>query len=78
MRSKLMLLFAIVVLLMFGLIGNLMYIIYTSGEKYEKKVQQHLSSHPDSTLHGCNTHSKLSAYCDGKLRCGVGGFTKLL
>ena len=38
MRSKLMLLFAIVVLLMFGLIGNLMYIIYTSGEKYEKKV----------------------------------------
>ena len=49
MRSKLMLLFAIVVLLMFGLIGNLMYIIYTSGEKYEKKVLS-LQSYDSTTI----------------------------
>ncbi len=38
MRGKLMTLFSVIVLLLCGLIGRLMYIEYTSGEKYEKKV----------------------------------------
>ncbi|MCR5272372.1 MAG: peptidoglycan glycosyltransferase [Lachnospiraceae bacterium] len=37
-RKKLILSFGIVVLALFGLIFRLMYIEYTSGEKYEKKV----------------------------------------
>lgn len=37
-RAKLILSFGIVVLTLFGLIFRLMYIEYTSGEKYEKKV----------------------------------------
>lgn len=49
MRSKLMLLFTGVVLLMFGLIGKLMYIEYTSGEKYEKKVLS-LQSYDSTTI----------------------------
>lgn len=38
MRKKLMVLFTAVTLVLCGLIGRLMYIDYTSGDKYEKKV----------------------------------------
>lgn len=38
MRKKLMVLFTVVTLCLCALIGRLMYINYTSGEKYEKKV----------------------------------------
>jgi stage V sporulation protein D (sporulation-specific penicillin-binding protein) len=38
MQKKMIVMFAIVALLLIGLIGRLMYIEYTSGEKYEKKV----------------------------------------
>ncbi len=38
MRKKLMVLFTVVILCLCALIGRLMYINYTSGEKYEKKV----------------------------------------
>lgn len=38
MRRKLMVLFSGITLMLCGLIGRLMYIEYTSGEKYEKKV----------------------------------------
>ena len=35
-RKKLIVMFTVVAALMIGLIGRLMYIEYTSGEKYEK------------------------------------------
>ena len=38
MRKKLIVLFSVLLLLLSALIGRLMYINYTSGEKYEKKV----------------------------------------
>ncbi|MDE7436513.1 MAG: penicillin-binding protein 2 [Lachnospiraceae bacterium] len=38
MQKKLMVLYGIIALLLVGLIGRLMYIEYTSGRKYEKKV----------------------------------------
>ncbi len=38
MRMKLLVLFSVLILLLCVLIGRLMYINYTSGEKYEKKV----------------------------------------
>ena len=38
MRKKLIVLFTLLVVLLCALIGRLMYINYTSGEKYEKKV----------------------------------------
>lgn len=38
MRTKLMVLFSVIVVALCGLIGRLMYIEHTSGEKYEKKV----------------------------------------
>ena len=38
MRTKLMVLFSFIVLALVALIGRLMYINYTSGDKYEKKV----------------------------------------
>lgn len=38
MRKKLMVLFTVVMLCLCALVGRLMYIGYTSGEKYEKKV----------------------------------------
>lgn len=38
MRKKLIVLFSLLVFLLCALIGRLMYINYTSGEKYEKKV----------------------------------------
>ena len=38
MRKKLMVLFTVITLCLCALIGRLMYINYTSGEKYEKKV----------------------------------------
>ncbi len=38
MRMKLIVLFSVLVILLCALIGRLMYINYTSGEKYEKKV----------------------------------------
>jgi stage V sporulation protein D (sporulation-specific penicillin-binding protein) len=38
MQKKLIVMFTIVALMLIGLIGRLMYIEYTSGEKYEKKV----------------------------------------
>ena len=38
MRGKLIVLFSVLVILLCALIGRLMYINYTSGEKYEKKV----------------------------------------
>ncbi len=38
MRSKLLLMFGVITAGLVGLIGRLMYIEYTSGEKYEKKV----------------------------------------
>ncbi len=40
---KSMVVFGIIVLLLVGLIGRLMYIEYSSGEKYEKKVLQQLA-----------------------------------
>lgn len=46
MQKKVVIAFALVALLLIGLCGRLMYISYTSGEKYEKKVlsQQHYDS----------------------------------
>ena len=38
MRKKLMVLFTVVILCLCALIGRLMYINYTSGEKYKEKV----------------------------------------
>lgn len=38
MRKKLLVLFTVLVVLLCALVGRLMYINYTSGEKYEKKV----------------------------------------
>ena len=38
MQKKLLVAFGMIALLLVGLIGRLMYIEYTSGEKYEKKV----------------------------------------
>ena len=38
MQKKLIVMFAIITLLLGGLIGRLMYIEYTSGERYEKIV----------------------------------------
>lgn len=48
MQKKLVLLFIIIALALVGLIIRLMYIEYTSGKKYEKKVlsQQHYDSTP--------------------------------
>ena len=38
MQKKMIVMFTVVAALMIGLIGRLMYIEYTSGEKYEKIV----------------------------------------
>ena len=38
MRTKLIVLFNVIVLALCGLIGRLMYIEHSSGDKYEKKV----------------------------------------
>ncbi len=49
MRKKLMVLFTVVTLCLCALIGRLMYINYTSGEKYEKKVLS-MQSYDSSTI----------------------------
>lgn len=49
MRAKLMALFSVIVVVMCGLIGRLMYIEYTSGEKYTKKVLS-LQSYDSKTI----------------------------
>lgn len=49
MRAKLMTLFTGIMVLLCGLIGRLMYIEYTSGEKYEKKVLS-LQSYDSRTI----------------------------
>jgi stage V sporulation protein D (sporulation-specific penicillin-binding protein) len=49
MRSKLFLMFGVILVGLIGLIGRLMYIEYTSGEKYEKKVLS-LQSYDSSTI----------------------------
>ncbi len=49
MRSKLMVLFVVVMVGLVGLVGRLMYIEYTSGEKYEKKVLS-LQSYDSATI----------------------------
>ena len=49
MRKKLIVLFSVLVLLLCALIGRLMYINYTSGEKYEKKVLS-LQSYDSKTI----------------------------
>ena len=38
MRTKLLVLFTVIMAGLCGMIGRLMYIEYTSGDKYEKKV----------------------------------------
>ena len=49
MRAKLTALFSVVLLLLCGLIGRLMYIEHTSGEKYKKKVLS-LQSYDSKTI----------------------------
>lgn len=49
MRAKLMALFSVIVIALCGLIGRLMYIEYTSGERYEKKVLS-LQSYDSKTI----------------------------
>ncbi|MCM1282564.1 MAG: penicillin-binding protein 2 [Roseburia sp.] len=49
MRAKLMALFSVILVLLCGLIGRLMYIEYTSGEKYTKKVLS-LQSYDSKTI----------------------------
>ncbi len=49
MRKKLLVLFSVLVILLCALIGRLMYINYTSGEKYEKKVLS-LQSYDSKTI----------------------------
>ena len=49
MRKKLMMMFAVIALVLCGLAGRLLYIQYTSGEKYEKMVLS-LQSYDSSTI----------------------------
>ena len=49
MKTKLMVMFGIISVALAGLVGRLMYIEYTSGEKYEKKVLS-LQSYDSKTI----------------------------
>ena len=49
MQKKMIVMFTVVAALMIGLIGRLMYIEYTSGEKYEKIVLAQ-QGQPDNSL----------------------------
>ena len=61
MQKKLIVMFTIVAGMLIGLIGRLMYIEYTSGEKYEKNQIHHCS---------CNKHSLNGKY-RGKCLCNM-------
>jgi stage V sporulation protein D (sporulation-specific penicillin-binding protein) len=71
MQKKMIVMFTVVAALMIGLIGRLMYIEYTSGEKYEKIVlaQQGYDSQ----------HSSLSErrHCRRKRNCAGNQYRSL-
>ena len=76
MQKKLIVMFTIVAGMLIGLIGRLMYIEYTSGEKYEKIVlsQQEYDSKviPYQRYCRCKGDSDGNQYCS--VQCDTGLF----